>query len=55
MCLSFVMVYLRDATHTHFVALFGKWTIVGAWVKHRADKRGKEGVIKLPKTLAQQN
>ena len=32
---------LRDAIHTHFLRLIGKWTIVGGWVKHRADKRGK--------------
>ena len=32
---------LRDAIHTHFVTLIGKWTIVGGWVKRRADKRGK--------------
>ena len=32
---------LRDAIHTHFVTFIGKWTIVGGWVKHRADKRGK--------------
>ena len=38
--------FLRDAIHTHFVTLIGKWTIVGGWVKHRADKRGKVGKIK---------
>ena len=32
---------IRDAIHTHFVTLIGKWTIIGGWVKHRADKRGK--------------
>ena len=32
---------LRDAIHTHFVTLIGKGTIVGGWVNHRADKRGK--------------
>ena len=34
-----------DAIHTHFVTLIGKWTIVGGWVKHRADKRGN--VVKI--------
>ena len=38
--------YLRDAIHTHFVTLIGKWTIVGRWVKHWADKRGKEAKLK---------
>ena len=32
---------LRDAIHTHFVTLIDRWTIVGGWVKHRADKRGQ--------------
>ena len=32
---------LRDAIHTHFATFFGKWTIVGGWVKNWADKRGK--------------
>ena len=32
---------LRDAIHTYFVTLIGKWTIVGGWVRYRADKRGK--------------
>ena len=32
---------LRDAIHTHLVTLIGKWTIMGGWIKHRADKRGK--------------
>ena len=36
----------RDATHTHFVTLIGKWTIVGGWVKHRADKRDKVTKLK---------
>ena len=36
----------RDAIHTHFVTVIGKWTIVGGWVKHRVDKRGKVGKIK---------
>ena len=31
---------VRDAIHTHFVMLIGKWTIVGGWIKHRDDKRG---------------
>ena len=38
--------YLRDAIHTHFVTLIGKWTIVGRWVMHWADKRGKEAKLK---------
>ena len=38
--------YLRDAIHTHFVTLIGKWTIVGRWVMHGADKRGKEAKSK---------
>ena len=38
---------VRDAIHTHFVTLMGKLTIVGGWVKHRADKRGKVGRIEL--------
>ena len=37
---------LRDAIHTHFATLFGKWTIVGGWVKHQADKRGKVARLK---------
>ena len=37
---------LRDAIHTHFVTLIGKWAIVGGWVKHRADKRGKVAKLK---------
>ena len=41
------MWWLRDAIHTHFVTLIDKWTIVGWWVKHRADKRGKVGKIEL--------
>ena len=41
----------RDAIHTHFVTLIGKWTIVGGWVKHLADKGGKVGVTRLPKIL----
>ena len=36
---------VRDAIHTHFVTPIGKWTIVGGWVKHRADKRGKVGKL----------
>ena len=35
---------IRDAIHTHFVTLIGKWTIVGGWVKQRADKRGLKSV-----------
>ena len=39
---SFYKLYcLRDAIHTHCVTLIDKWTIVGGWVKHRADKRGR--------------
>ena len=37
---------LKDTIHTHFVTLIGKGTIVGGWIKHRADKRGKVGKIK---------
>ena len=37
---------LRDAIHTHFVTLVGKWTIVGGWVKHGDDKSGKVGKMK---------
>ena len=37
---------LRDAIHTHFVSLIGKWTIVGGLVKHWADKRGKVAKLK---------
>ena len=37
---------LRDAIHTHFLTLIGKWTILGGWVKHRADKRGKVGKLR---------
>ena len=37
---------IRDAIHTHFVTLIVKWTIVGGWVKHRADKRGKVTKLK---------
>ena len=40
------LIFVRDAIHTHFVPLIGKWTIVGGWVKHRADKRGKVGKLK---------
>ena len=40
------MACLRDAIHTHFVTLIGKWTIVGGWVKHWADKRGKVAKLK---------
>merc|ERR1719494_290774 len=36
----------RDAIHTHFVTLIGKRMIVGGWVKHRADKRGKVARLK---------
>ena len=32
---------LGDAIHTLLVTLNGKWTIVGGWVKHQADKRVK--------------
>ena len=32
---------LRDAIHTHFFKLIGKWTIVGGWVKHWTDKVAK--------------
>ena len=31
---------VRDAIHTHFVTLIGKWTTVDGWVKHRDDNRG---------------
>ena len=31
---------------THFVTLIGKWTIVGGWVKHQADERGKVAKLK---------
>ena len=37
---------LKDAIHTHFATLIGKWTIVGGWVKHRADNRGKVATLK---------
>ena len=37
---------VRDAIHTHFVTLICKSTIIGGWVKHRADKRAKVGKIK---------
>ena len=37
----------RDAIHTHFVTLIDKWTIVGGWVKHRADKRAKVAKLTL--------
>ena len=37
----------REAIHTHFVTFIGKWTIVGGWVKHRADKRGKVAKLKF--------
>ena len=40
------LLIVGDAIHTHFVALIGKWTIVGGWVKHRADKRGKVAKLK---------
>ena len=40
------MRYVRDAFHTHFVTLIGKWMIVGGWVKHRDDKRGKVAKLK---------
>ena len=36
----FFSLQVRDAIHTHFVTLIGKWTIVGRWVKHRDNKRG---------------
>ena len=36
----------RDAIHTYFITLIGKWTIVGGWVRHRADKRGKATELK---------
>ena len=38
-------IFVGDAIHTHFVTLIGKLTIVGRWVKHRADKRGKVGKL----------
>ena len=38
--------FVRDAIHTHFVTLIGKWTIVGGWVKHWADKRDKVAKLK---------
>ena len=41
---------IRNAIHTHFVTLIGKWTILGVWVKYRANKRGK--VAKLRYTLS---
>ena len=37
---------VRDAIHSHFVTLIGKWTIVGGWVKHWADKRDKVAQLK---------
>ena len=37
---------VRDAIHIHFVTLIGKWTIVGWWVKHQADKRRKVAKLK---------
>ena len=40
------VLYLRDDVHTHFVTLIVKWTIVGGWVRHRADKRGKVAKLK---------
>ena len=42
---------LKDAIYTHFVTLIGKWTIVGGWIKHLADKREKVGETILPKIL----
>ena len=44
---------LIDAIHTHFVTLIGKWTIVGGWVKHLADKRDKVAETRLPKILGE--
>ena len=42
-----LMVHLfKDAIHTHFVTLMSKWTTVGGWVKHRANKRGKVTKLK---------
>ena len=35
------MFVVRNAIHTHFAKLIGKWMIVGGWVKHWADKRGE--------------
>ena len=48
---SKVVVFVRDAVHTHFVTLIVKWTIVGGWVKPLDDKRDKVGTIKSPKNL----
>ena len=42
---------VRDAIHTHFVTLMGKWQMI----KHRVDKHGKVGKIKSPKNLGQKN
>ena len=41
-----IALVLRDTDHTHFVTLIGKWTFVGGWVKHRADKGGKVGKLR---------
>ena len=43
---------VRDAIHTHFVTLIGKWTIVGGWVKNRADKRGKVAKSKYKSSVS---
>ena len=48
---NFPLLMLWDAIHTHFVTLIGKWTIMGGWVKHLADKRDKVGETRLPKFL----
>ena len=41
-----ILFRFRDAIHTHFATLIGKWTIVGEWVKHWVDKRRKVGKLK---------
>ena len=45
---------LRDAIHTHFVTLIGKWTIVDGWVKHRADKRVKVSKLRYKSFVTSQ-
>ena len=37
---------VKDAIHTNFATLIGKWTIVDGWVKHQPDKRGKVAKLK---------
>ena len=34
---------IKDAIHTNFVTLIGKWTIVGGWVKYLSERRVKVG------------